>query len=169
MANLQTTTVTGVLTDNGSVVKPTVYGGNSGSSDSGTYVLGNGKYFETAGGATYVHILLPSRYNSSNSKMFCIEIKGYDFIRPGIINIMIGGYVTPPSNGGPMSRAVGWDATSYYSPTAYYSSNYNRGVARIYLPDKYYVSFTVNSIASGNGDIILPTEMTIIGSTSAEI
>ena len=163
--------VEGVEYNRGNIVRPTVFAGDAQSSGNaiGTYVLGNGKYFNTGGGAKYVHILLPARYNQDNSRMFCVEIKGYDFDRPGILNIMVGGYVTPPNNGGPMSRVATWDATSYYSPTAYYSTNYACGVVRIYLPSTYYVSFVVNSIASGNGDTIAPDEMTMIASTSATI
>ena len=145
-------------------------GANSASGNTiGSYVLGNGRWWNTAGGAQYIHFVLPSRYNQNNSLMWCLEIKGYDFARPGIINIMIGGYVTPPSNGGPMSRVAAWDAQSYYSPTAYYSSTYGAGVARIYMPDRYYASFTVNSIASGNGDVIAPNELRIIESSSSTI
>jgi hypothetical protein len=101
--------------------------------------------------------------------MWCLEVKGYDFSTPRIINLMIGGYVTPPGNGGPMSQVAVWDATGAYSPGAYYSTTYAAGVARFYLPAKYYCSFTVNSIASGNGDIIQPNELQIVASTSATI
>lgn len=163
------TTISGWTRNTGTVNVSTV-GANSASGNTiGSYVLGNGRWWNTAGGAQYIHFLLPSRYNQNNSLMWCLEIKGYDFAAPRIINVMIGGYVTPPSNGGPMSRVAVWDATSAYSPTAYYSSNYACGVARIYMPDRYYASFTVNSIASGNGDIIAPDELRIFESANSTI
>jgi len=152
------------------IINTSPVGANSASGNTiGSYVLGNGRWWNTGGGAIYIHILLPARYNQDNSRMFCLEIKGYDFAIPRIFNMMVGGYVTPPSNGGPMSRVAVWDATNAYSPTAYYSSNYARGVVRFYMSDKYYASFTVNSIASGNGDVIAPDELQIIESTNATI
>jgi hypothetical protein len=161
--------VSGGIATKGVSITPSVYGGSAGDTTIGTYTIGNGKYWDTNSGAIYIHMVLPSRYNVVNSKMWCLEVKGYDFSRPGIINLMISGYVTPVSNGGPMSQVGVWDATSYYSPTAYYSYNYGAGIARFYIPNKYYVSFTVNSIASGNGDIISYNELQIIPSTSATI
>jgi len=137
----------------------------------GTYTLGNGRFFTGGSGSTYVHIVLPSRYNIGDntmtggfSRMFCLEIKGYAYAIPAIINMMIAGYVTPEYNGGPIQKVTSWDAVGQFSPTAYYSSNLNVGIARFYLPDKYYATFTINSIAVGNGDIIQPTELTIVQS-----
>jgi hypothetical protein len=161
--------VNGTTRNNGIINTSSVAANTASGNAIGSYVLGNGRWWQTNGGAQYLHFVLPARYNQNDSKMWCIEIKGYDFARPGIINIMIGGYVTPPSNGGPMSRVAVWDAIGYYSPTAYYSSNYACGVARIYFPDQYYASFTVNSIASGNGDVIAPDELRIIQSGSSTI
>jgi len=118
--------------------------------------------------SVYVHILLPADFNQSASQMFLLEIKGYNF-KNGLMNIMIGGYVTPPSNGGPMRNVSAWQAVGAFSPTAYYSNNYNRGIARFYLSYAYYTSFVINSICVGNGRIIKPGELQIIYSTSATI
>lgn len=135
----------------------------------GIYSLALVRNFNGASGAVYYHIVLPARYNSNNSKMFMLEIKGYDFDGGRVINMMIGGYVTPVSNGGPVSRIAVWDAASYYSPTVYYSSTYNVGVARFYMASKYYNTFVVNAICVGNGDVIYPGELTIVESTNATI
>jgi hypothetical protein len=167
--------VEGISYNRGEIIRPSVYGGdNSGTNHIiGSYILGAGKYWTVTSGAKYVHILLPARYNANNgaSLMWCIEVKGYDFNAARIINLMIGGYVTPVSNGGPMSQVAVWDSagSGVYSPTAYFSSNYNRGVARFYLSSAYYASFTINTIASGNGDVIAPDELTIIESVNATI
>jgi hypothetical protein len=167
--------VEGISYNRGEIIRPTVYGGdNSGTNSTiGSYILGAGKYWTVSSGAKYVHILLPARYNANAgaSLMWCIEVKGYDFNAARIINLMIGGYVTPVSNGGPMSQIAAWDSagSGVYSPTAYFSSNYNRGVARFYLSSSYYASFTINTIASGNGDVIAPDELTIIESVNATI
>jgi len=117
----------------------------------------------------YVHILLPSDFNNSNSQMFLLEIKGYNFTNAYLLNLMIGGYVTPASNGGPIRNVTGWSAQGDFAPTAYYSNTYNRGIARFYLSRAYYTSFVVNSICVGNGRIIKPGELQIIYSTSATI
>jgi hypothetical protein len=167
--------VEGISYNRGEIIRPSVYGGdNSGTNHIiGSYILGAGKYWTVTSGAKYVHILLPARYNANAgaSLMWCIEVKGYDFNAARIINLMIGGYVTPVNNGGPMSQVAVWDSagSGVYSPTAYFSSNYNRGVARFYLSSAYYASFTINTIASGNGDVIAPDELTIIESVNATI
>jgi hypothetical protein len=167
--------VEGISYNRGEIIRPSVYGGdNSGTNHIiGSYILGAGKYWTVGSGAKYVHILLPARYNANAgaSLMWCIEVKGYDFNAARIINLMIGGYVTPVNNGGPMSQVAVWDSagSGVYSPTAYFSSNYNRGVARFYLSSAYYASFTINTIASGNGDVIAPDELTIIESVNATI
>jgi hypothetical protein len=150
--------------------------GNISYPDAGTYVLGNLRFFTSDYGDVYIHVVLPSRYNigdgtpeAGNSRMFCLEIKGYAYGIPSIINMMISGYVTPPYNGGPMENVTAWDATGLYSPTAYYSDNLNVGVVRFYLSEKYYTTFTINSIAVGNGDIIEPGELTIVQSADLTI
>jgi hypothetical protein len=154
----------------GLMSNPTANGGNGGTSDRGTTTLGAGKYWDTTYTSGYMHIVLPSRYNDGNAKMFFLEVKGYDFSRPGIIDLKYGGYVTPPSNGGPISRPVVLDNYGGYSPAIYYSSNYGAGVCRFYWPqDVYYGSFTINTIASGNGDVIQPDELQIILSSSSTI
>lgn len=135
----------------------------------GVYTQGNYRLFNGASGAIYIHILLPARYTVTDSKMFCLEIKGYDFDGSRIMNMMIGGYVTPVSNGGPISRIATWDSASYYSPTVYYSSTYNVGVARFYMTSRYYGTFIINSISVGNGDIIAPSELRVIESASATL
>ena len=139
------------------------------NANQGTYSLGLARNFNGTYGAVYYHILLPARYNSNNSKMFMLEIKGYDFNGARVFNMMIGGYVTPVSNGGPINRVCSWDAAAAFSPTAYYSSTYNVGVARFYMAEKYYNSFVVNAVCVGNGDVIYPGELTIIESTNATI
>ena len=82
---------------------------------------------------------------------------------------MISGYVTTINNGGPIASVSVWDATGQYSPAAYYSSNYNRGVARFYLASKYYTTFVVDALQAGNGDVILPGECEVVWSTSSTI
>jgi len=138
-------------------------------SDRGVYTIGNYRLFNPTGGAIYMHLLLPARYTVTDSKMFMLEIKGYDFDGGRVMNMMIGAYITPVSNGGPVSRIAVWDAVSYYSPTVYYSSTYNVGVARFYMPSRYYGTFVVNSISVGNGDVIGPNELRLIESTSATL
>jgi hypothetical protein len=115
-------------------------------------------------GASYVHILLPARYNSLNNKMFQLCIQGYALDVSGNrnINLMISGYVTTIANGGPINAISVWDATGQYSPTAYYSNTYSRGVCRFYLSNRYYTTFVVDAIQAGNGDVIYPGELQII-------
>jgi hypothetical protein len=162
--------VNGISHTRGLITNPTAYGGNSGSGTKGSTTLGAGKYWDTSYTNGYMHIVLPSRYNDGNSKMFFLEVKGYDFNRPGIIDLKYGGYVTPSSNGGPISRSVVLDNYGGYSPAVYYSSNYGAGVCRFYWPSGvYYGSFTINTIASGNGDVIQPDELQIILSSNSTI
>ena len=121
----------------------------------------------------YVHILLPSDFNNTQNQMFLLEIKGYNFTSvsnvASLLNLMIGGYVTTVSNGGPIRKVASWSAQGDFAPTAYYSSAYNRGIARFYVANPYYTSFAVNSICVGNGRLIKPGELQIIYSTSATI
>jgi len=119
--------------------------------------------------AIYAHILLPSDFNNTNSQMFLLEVKGYNFTNSYLLNLMIGGYVTLASNGGPIRNVTSWSAQGDFAPTAYYSNTYNRGIARFYLSRPYYTSFVVNSICVGNGRIIKPGELQIIYSTNATI
>ena len=162
--------VAGIGHARGIISNPTAYGGNSGSGTKGSTTLGAGKYWDTTYATGYMHIVLPSRYNDGSSNMFFLEVKGYDFNRPGIIDLKYGGYVTPSANGGPISRAVVLDNYGGYSPGIYYSSNYGAGVCRFYWPSGvYYGSFTINTIASGNGDVIEPDELQIILNTSSTI
>jgi hypothetical protein len=135
----------------------------------GVHTLGQFRTFTPASGAFYFHILLPARYNNAESRMFMLEIKGYDFDGGRVMNMMIGAYITPVSNGGPVSRVAVWDAASYYSPTVYYSTTYNVGVARFYMASRYYSTFLINSICVGNGDIIEPGELRVIESASATL
>jgi hypothetical protein len=122
---------------------------------------------------TYVHILLPSDFNNTGYQMFLLEIKGYNFgagtSTALLLNLMIGGYVTPASNGGPIRNVTGWSAQGDFAPTAYYSNTYNRGIARFYLSRPYYTSYAVNSMCVGNGRIIKPGELQIIYSSSATL
>jgi hypothetical protein len=122
-------------------------------------------------GSTYVHILLPERYNSNYSRMFQLLIQGYalDMGANRNINLMVSGYVTPVSNGGPMASVSGFDPSGVYSPTAYYSSGYNRGVVRFYLSQSYYTTFVVDALQAGNGDSILPGELTVIFNSASTI
>jgi hypothetical protein len=122
---------------------------------------------------TYVHILLPADFTNTDNQMFLLEIKGYNFGASGsatlLLNLMIGGYVTPASNGGPIRSVAVWSAQGDFAPTAYYSNTYNRGIARFYLSRPYYTSYAVNSMCVGNGRIIKPGELQIIYSSSATL
>jgi len=151
--------------------------GNSAFPDSGVTSLNVARgwtygYNDVTGNLSfYTHILLPPDFNQNNYQMFLLEIKGYNFrsATAQLINLIVGGYVTPVSNGGPIRNVSAWQALGDFNPTAYYSSTYNRGVVRFYLSNAYYASFVVNSICVGNGRIIKPGELQIIYSSSATL
>lgn len=126
----------------------------------------------------YNHIILPFDYNGGiaapfYSRMFCLEVRGYEYANSRPLNFQFVGYSTPASNGGPLYNTNAIDYTGVRTNGTndlgiYFSTTRNRVICRFGL-NNYFASYVVNSIAVGNGRIINPGEIEIVENNSVTI
>lgn len=111
----------------------------------------------------YYHIKLPLRAGIDTG-MFRIELKGYHFGEPKMIQDGFAGYVHWNN---PNAFAIDVDGTS--NP-AIYTGTDNHVYCRIEtVSSAYYMTLSVDSMYVGNGRVINPGEITITESTEATL
>jgi hypothetical protein len=128
----------------------------------GTRAINVASYFTNGSGATYLHFKLPYNLKIDN-KMYHLHIRGYAYGESKAVDATIVGYCYKNGN-----KLCYLNATGSHQPTSYVGSN-NDIYARMYFPNKYYLTVTIDTIKVGNGTLLKSGDIEIIDSRNSTI
>ncbi|WP_025821939.1 hypothetical protein [Shewanella marina] len=128
----------------------------------GSTVINAANFFTTEHGSCYLHFKLPLKADEDH-EMIHLRVRGYAYGEAKIVDATLVGYCYKPSD-----NVINVETQGSHQPALYKGSD-QMIYARLFFPNNYFLTVTIDTTRVGNGRLFKRGDIEIIKSSSSTL